>query len=146
MLINFLKKEKGVTLTDIAAAIVIFSIFVGVIGRIYYMIAYNNSMITLDAIATYYVVKIAEEVDRIAYEDVESKTNTELKEMLAARYENESTPWPESLNINMSVTNYNDEDLTKDDIIKKVTIEAQYNIFKDNVQKYTINSIKVKEK
>lgn len=142
------KHGKGVTMMDVAIAIVVLCIFAGTIGRIYYLIAYNNAMIKLDAIATYYVVILAEDIDRISYDEVQNKTNDELKTELINRFRQRNETfevWPDNLRITLTVTNYkNGED--EKDIIKYVNIEAKYNAFGGKEETYEINTLKIKER
>ncbi len=143
------KQKKGVTMMDVAVALIVLTIFAGTIGRLYYMIAYNNAMIRLNAIATYYVVIVAEDMDRIGYDKVESKTNDELKVDLEERYtaRNENfEAWPDNLNITLTVENYDDGNSQKVDIVKKVNIVAKYKVFNNEEEAYAINTLKIKER
>ena len=139
--INF-RKQKGVTLTDIATAVIIFTLFVGTVGNIYYSIAYNNEMIELNALATYYCVKIAEGVHLDEYSTIQDMTNQQLKQ----KYNEEDLPWPDDMNITLSVKNYNDDDATKEDIIKIVTIQAKYKTFDGKEETYEIVETKIRER
>ena len=40
-----LKANKGVTITDVVVAVIILSVFTGVVGNLYYLIAKNNNLI-----------------------------------------------------------------------------------------------------
>ena len=71
----YLKNKKGVTMMDLAIAVTILSVFTGIVGRLYVLIAQNNIIIRQNAIATYYVVRIAEDIDKMTYEEVTNALN-----------------------------------------------------------------------
>ena len=119
MKIKKLKSNRGISIADIVIAMLILCMFVGVIGNLYYQIAFQSDIIRYNAIATYYTVKIAEETDRIPYEEVTNDLNNTLRE----DYE-----IPDSFNITVDVENYNKNDNSKLDIIKIVTIQAEYEV------------------
>lgn len=128
---RLLNKNKGVTMMDIVVAITLLTLFIGVIGELYYIIAVNNAKIRYNAIATYYTVKIVESIDKIAYEDVTNDLNTGLRE----QYD-----YPDFIDISINVENYNEGN-----IIKVVTVNAKYNALgTDN--NYQIKKLKIKEK
>lgn len=130
-----LKQNKGMTMTDVIAAIIILCLFTGIIGNLYYQIVFNSNMIKLNSTAVYYVVKISEEIDKISYEEVTSELANTLKEKYSI---------PDSYVITINVENYNKDDASKEDIIKIVTIKAEYECFKEKRQ-YEIKKLKIKE-
>lgn len=132
---NKLKQNKGALMADAIAAIIILCIFTGVVGNLYYQIALNNNLVLLNANSVYYVVKIAEEIDRISYEDVTNELTNTLKE----KYD-----IPDLYVINIKVENYNKEDSSKEDIIKIITIKSEYECF-NQTGKYEIKKLKIKE-
>ena len=131
-----MKNNRGVTLTDVVIAIIILSLFVGVIGGLFYQIAYNNNLIKYNAVATYYAVKVAEDIDRLAYDDVD---NTAL-----ANYISENYDLPNEFTITVNVVNYNEDDNTREDILKIATIDVQYTCLNENIS-YKLKKLKVKE-
>lgn len=135
MNIKKIKTSNGISMTDVIIAVLILCMFVGVIGNLYYKISYQSHMVRFDAIATYYTVKIAEEIDRISYEEVTNDLNTTLKQTLGI---------PDLINITVDVENYNSSDTSKKDIIKIVTIKAEYEVLNEK-QTYEIKTLKVKE-
>ena len=130
-----LKQNKGMTMTDVIAAIIILCLFTGIIGNLYYQIVFNSNMIKLNSTAVYYVVKISEEIDKISYEEVTRELANTLKEKYSI---------PDSYVITINVENYNKDDPSKEDIIKIVTIKAEYECFKEQKQ-YEIKKRKIKE-
>jgi len=135
MKIKKLKSNKGISMADIAIAITVLCLFVGVIGTLYYKILYQSHIIRYNAVAVYYTVKVAEETDRISYEEVTNDLTNTLKQNFNI---------PDSINITVNVQNYNDTDASKKDIIKIVTIKAEYEVL-NNPQSYEIKKLKIKE-
>lgn len=132
---NKFKQNKGAIMADVIAAIIILCTFTGIVGNLYYQIALNSNIIRLKANSVYYVVKIAEEIDKISYEEV---TN-ELANTLKSKYD-----IPDSYVISIDVENYNKDDISKEDIIKIITIKSEYECF-DQTGKYEIKKLKIKE-
>lgn len=130
-----LKHNKGATMVDVVTAIIILSLFVGVIGNLYYQVILHNNEIKLNAYAVYYVVQIAERIDKIPYEEVTNEFNNNLREEFSI---------PDLYNISIDVINYNENDNSKEDIIKIVTIKAEYECFEEQ-KKYEIQKLKIKE-
>lgn len=130
-----LKKNNGISMMDVILAIIILCIFVGVIGNLYYQIILNNNLIRLNAIAVYYAVKIAEDTDKMTYDEV----NNDLNQNLKTKYD-----IPNLLNITVDVQNYNKNDSTKQDIIKILTINVEYKCFEES-RFYELKKLKIKE-
>ena len=129
------KSNNGVTTMDVAIAIIILSLFVGVIGNFYYQIVKNNNMIRFNTMAVYYAIKIAEDIDKVAYEEV----NDDFKENLNVKY-----GLPENFSATLDIENYNKNDSSKQDIIKKVNITIKYTFLKEE-RNYKIEKLKIKE-
>lgn len=123
-------------MVDVIIAMIVLSLFVGVIGNLYYQIALQSNMVRINSVAVYYVVKIAEDLDRISYEEVRNELNDTIK----ATYQ-----IPDLLTITLNVQNYNENDSSKEDIIKIVTIKAEYQCFEDT-KVYEIKKLKIKER
>lgn len=130
-----LKSNKGISMADVIIAMLILIILSGVIGNILYQIAYDNTALRMNAIATDYAVKVAEYIDKIPYENV---TN----EMQITEINGETII--DKFTVSVEVENYNQDDLAKEDIIKKVTITVNYNILKET-KTYKIQKLKIKE-
>lgn len=130
-----LKQNLGATMTDVVTAIIILCIFTGVVGNLYYQIVLRSNMVRLNATAVYHVVQIAEEIDKMAYEDVTSEITDTLKEKYSI---------PDAYAITINVENYNKDDASKEDIIKIVTIKAEYECLKEK-KEYEIEKLKIKE-
>lgn len=132
---NRLRSSNGMTMTDVIIAIIILCIFAGVVGNLYYQIVLNNNLIRFNAVAVYHVVRIAEDIDKMSYDDVNAEINNNIRENYQI---------PDLFNINLQVDNYNEQDKTKEDIIKIVTITAEYEVFGQKKQ-YEIKKLKIKE-
>lgn len=134
-----LKANKGISMTDIVVAISILMLFVGVIGNLYYQVALQSNMIRLNTIAVYYSIKIAENIDRIAYDNVtnELNNNNTLKD-------NCKIEIIDPFKVTINVENYNKDDSSKKDIIKIVTIRVEYQFFQET-RAYELKKLKIKE-
>lgn len=131
-----IKSNRGVSITDLVIALIILSVFAGVIGNLLYQLAYNNASLRMGAIAVDYAVKEAEYIDKIAYEDVQT-SDEKITQINGEDVIDKFT-------VKLDVENYNDADETKKDIIKKVTITVNYNILKEE-KSYKIEKLKIKE-
>lgn len=129
------KTNRGVTMTDVILAMIILSLFVGVISSLYYKIVYYNNSIRMNAMAVHYAIRIAEDTDKMTYEEVEETLNENIK----ANYD-----LPDSFTANITVKKYNEEDTSKQDIIKIVTIKIDYN-FMNETKSYELKKLKIKE-
>lgn len=136
MKIKNIKSNRGISMVDVVAAILILSMFVGVIGNLYYNILYQSNLIRYNAIAVYYSIKIAEDIDKMAYNEVTEDLNETLKEKYSI---------PDFITMKLYVEDYKKDDPTKQDIIKTVRIEAQYKCFEDT-RTYKISKLKISEK
>ena len=130
-----LKSNKGVTITDVVVAVIILSVFTGVVGNLYYLIAKNNNLIKYNTVAVYNAIKIAEDIDKISYDEVTEDLNTNIKD----RYN-----IPEGFSAQVNVVKYSDEDSTKQDIIKRVNITIKYKFLKED-KTYNLEKLKIKE-
>lgn len=59
------KENKGVTINDLVIAIIIITIFVGVIGSIFYQVVYHAISIKIKAVVTNYAISILEWTDKL---------------------------------------------------------------------------------
>ena len=117
------KQNKGISMPDVVIAISILSLFVGVIGTLYYQIASYTAEIRANAMAVHYAVQIAESTDKMLYEQVNEKLNN-------------------SIDIDYSLPE--GFSATKQDIIKIVIITVNYE-FLGQSKNYTIQKLKIKE-
>ncbi len=129
------RENKGISMADVAIAILILCLFAGTIGSLYYELASYTAEIRSNAMAIHYAVKIAESTDKMLYEEVQESLNQDI---------NNTYSLPENFSANIEVKNYNENDSSKQDIIKilKITINYQF-LGKSRV--YTIQKLKIKE-
>lgn len=130
-----LKQNKALTMTDVVIAIIILCLFTGVVGNLYYQIVLHSNMMRFDSVAIYHVVQIAEKIDKISYEEVTNELNNSLKEEFSI---------PDLYTITIDVQNYNEDDNTKEDVIKIITIKVEYEFMEEN-KKIEIKKLKIKE-
>lgn len=135
MNIKVLKKDNGISLQDIVIAITILCMFVGVVGTLFYQITLNSNLIKVNSIAVHYAVEVAEEVDKLAYDEINENFNI---------YINSKFDLPEILTLTVDVQNYNESDETKEDLIKIVNIKVDYTVL-DETNSYEIKKLKIKE-
>lgn len=130
-----IKANNGVTLMDVVIAMIVLCLFVGIIGNLYYQIVLQNSKIRMNGLAVYYTVKVAEDIDKLPYEQVMNNLNNIVRE----KYE-----IPDVLTVTLDVEDYNASDSNKKDIIKIVTIRAEYSCFGE-YEYYEVQKLKIKE-
>ena len=131
-----IKSNKAMTMADIMIAVFILTMFVGVIGSLYYQIVLNSNLVRMNAFAVYYSIEIAENIDKIAYEQVTDALNATVKSDYAI---------PDDYEVEIQVNPYQKEDATQEeDIIKIVTIKVTYRCL-DETRDYEIKKLKVKE-
>ena len=139
-----MKSNKGVTLYDVIIAIIVLSLFVGVIGTLFYQIVYNNSLIKYNAIATHFAVRVAEDIDKIPYENITSQYLNNYISNETDSDNNKIYNLPDDFNINVDVRNYNENDNSKEDILKIATIEVSYRCMNEDFS-YKLQKLKIKE-
>ncbi len=131
--LNF-KSESGFTMTDLVAALIIFSVFTGIIGTLMYNSFKTNLQTSMADMVANYAIQILEDIDKITYEEV--------KNGMESKYKNKFQI-PSGFNLNIEVSNYN-EGTTKEDLIKKVKLTVTYH-FAGSSNDLVINKLKVKE-
>lgn len=132
---KILKQNNGYSVADLVVAMLILIMFTGVIGSLYYQIVLNNSLVQMNALAVYYAVKVAEEVDKVSYNEVDSTFQNYIKSNYNI---------PESFNILINVENYNKDNTSIKDILKTVTIKVEYTCL-NTTRNYELKKLKVKE-
>lgn len=135
MIKKFFKTNKGISIMDVGIAITLFAVFAGLVGNLYYQIAFNNLRVRYNGIATYNVVRLTEYIDEQPYANIISKTNNELKSML---------DYPDAINISMIVSKYSDNNPGAEDLIKTINITASYEIMGKDYE-FSVEKLKIKE-
>ena len=162
MIKKFFKKNKGISLMDIGISVTLFALFAGIVGELYYQIAFNNLKVRYEGIAVYNAVRLSEYVDLMEYDDVVSMTEAQLKLMKYSQQElsnlgiNSSEDQmvldcPQELiesndfNIEMDVESYeHPEEVSSEDVVKMVTITINYEIMGKQYE-YSVDKLKFKE-
>lgn len=129
------EKNKGAALSDVVIAILIMILFLGILTSGYYNIYKNNISIKREAIATDYAIMILEDIDKMSYEDVTEKLNLDLDNKYNIL---------DDYTVYLNIENYNENDSSKQDIIKIVTLNIQYKDVDDDIN-YTVQKLKIKE-
>ena len=130
-----LKSQKGFTMQDLIIACLILTLFVGLIGTLMYNSYYNNLRAQLSANMTIYSVKILEDIDKISYEDVQTKTGTDYKEQFNI---------PAGYNVEISISNYGDGVENVEDIIKIIKLKISYTL-KGETEEFVVQKLKIKD-
>ena len=102
-----LKSEKGFTIQDLLAGCLILTLFVGIITTLMTYVYKTNLKTQIMAQMTAYAVEILEDVDKISYEEVQTKTAKDYKEQFNI---------PAGFDVIMQISDYgeNTEDVKED--------------------------------
>ena len=131
--LNF-KSNSGFTMTDLVAALIIFSVFTGIIGALMYSSLKINLQTKMAGIAGYYAIQILEDIDKIGYDSVTNDMEEYYKTKLIL---------PPGFDLSIDVLKYN-EGTEKEDLIKIVNLTITYRVA-GNSEKFMIERLKVKE-
>lgn len=131
--LNF-KSNAGFTMTDLVAALIIFSIFTGIIGTLMYTSFKTNLQTKMASAAGNYAIQILEDIDKISYDRVTNGMESSYKSKLGI---------PTGFNLSIEVSNYN-EGTSKEDLIKKVKLTITYE-YAGNSENLIVERLKVKE-
>ena len=124
--------QKGYSLIDVTVAILVITIFTGIIASLFVQISYNSSMIQLQSVAYNYAIRVLELTDRLPYKQVDETLNETIKDTLQIA---------ENFDMQIQVTNYKGEYSAKKDLIKTVNVTVTYSF---QNEKFTINLAKLK--
>ena len=124
--------QSGYSLVDVTVAILVITIFTGIIASLFVQISYNSSMIQLQSVAYNYAIRALELTDRLPYKQVDNTLNETIAETLQVG---------DNFEIAVEVTNYKGEYSSKKDLIKTVNVTVSYSFQNEN---FTINLAKLK--
>ena len=130
-----LKDSKAVTLTDVIIGLAILILFTGILTSGFYQIYRYNANIRLDAVAVNYSISILENIDKLTYDEVTEDLNENI---------NETYEIPEEYRVSLNVEKYNKDNPEKEDIIKIVTLNMEYEGI-GQTKTYTVKKLKIKE-
>ena len=124
--------QRGYSLIDVTVAILVITIFTGIIASLFIQISYNSSMIQLQSVAYNYAIQALELTDKLPYKQVDNTLNETIGE----------TPQiGENFEMTIDVTNYKGEYSSKKDLIKTVNVTVNYSFQNET---FTINLAKLK--
>lgn len=129
-----LKANSGFTMTDLIIALLIFSIFTGLIGTLMYSSVKVNVQTKMAGAAANYAIQILEDIDKMSYEGVTNGMEDYYRTKLLL---------PTGFDLLIEVSNYNDG-TDKEDLIKIVQLTISYKIANSS-EKLRIEKLKVKE-
>lgn len=129
-IVKKLKSNRGVTMQDVIIGMVILTVFAGTIAGSYLAIYKIQAETQMTAVATLYGIQILENIDRIAYEDV----NNEMENTYRQAYD-----ISEKVGLEIQVSQYDDKDT-----LKLVKLTLTYEIA-GNTEELVLEKLKVKE-
>jgi len=161
MAIKKIKESKGFAASDALIAILIITLFTGIIASLLYNIYLSNASLKRMSKANGYIIDVFEYLDKIYYDEVsqnslisyfnkkyyyeeDGSTPKEDAEVMAKDNEtNINTPFKVIINIQ----NYNETEgnAGKLDLVKEITMTVKYKLGKKD-QEITIKRIKAREK
>ena len=131
-----LKKRNGLTGVDTTIAIVIITLFTGLILSLMYNVKYQNYVRACKITSDLYLTQTLENISIVDYDDVESTSSDENSLIIPQL----PTIFSETVN----VEKISDIDSNKEDILKKVTVTISYNIGNRHYEN-TVQRLKIKE-
>ena len=154
---NKLNKNNGFTGMDLSISIIVIIISVSIIATMIYNLYLSGSGIKRNVIATDYAINILETVSAKEYskvtfnstEDDEQLLKKALDELLDPnnRFEsnisnNKYISNVNNFNITVTIEKYSDKFVEKEDYIKIITVQIEYNLGKNNKETLEISTLK----
>jgi len=126
MISKLWKENKGIVVADALIAILIMSIFIGVISTLCYNIYISASFTKRNGIATNYGINIMEYIEKLPYDDVTEYNLVQYINTLEDASIGNDTPY----RIGKNIQNYNETpgNIGKKDLIKIIKVEIKYNL------------------
>ena len=126
------KSESGFTMQDLMIAILIIMLLVGIVASLMYSVYKINAETSLMMEASAYAVELLEDIDKIAYEEVDANLESIYDRSL-----------PAGFNVDLEITNYREEQNLQD-VIKIVKLTISYE-FLGNTSNVSVTKLKIKE-
>lgn len=128
---NQCKQNNGFTTADLAVAVVILMIFVSLIATAFYNYYMSVTQKNRSAMATNCAIDVIEQTKKMNYEEVTQESINRLIENLKNGIEIESGNTifiPQPYEVTAQVEKYNEtqNNTTKQDLIKRLTVTVQY--------------------
>ena len=130
-----IKSENGFTMQDLIIACIIFTIFAGLIGTLMYNVYDTNIRANLTSQMCIFAVQILEDLDKISYEDAQTKTGEEYKKQFSI---------PEGFNIELQFTDYAEDQVNIEDVMKIVDLRITYTLA-GKTEEFSVRRLKIKE-
>lgn len=127
-----LKSEKGFTMQDIIGACIMITIFVGTISALMTYVYKTNMETRLTARMAIYAVEILEDIDKVSYEEAQTKTGEYYRGLFSI---------PEGFDISLEFNDYEDGE---EDLIKIVNLRIAYTL-QGKTNEYEVQKLKIKE-
>lgn len=129
------KSEKGFTMQDLMIAAFIIVILIAIISSMVYSVYRTNLEMDLTARMSMYAVQILEDIDKIAYEEVNSS--------LASKYV-EQFSIPSGFYVEIEVSKYGEDVENIQDVMKIVKLTISYTL-QGETEKFVVQRLKIKE-
>lgn len=153
---RILKEQNGFAASDALIAVLVITLFAGLIATISYNIYLSNSSIKRMSKATSYIVDVFEYVDKSYYDEVtkdslisyfNEKYYQETKPEVKAKSIDETEEINTPFKVEIGVKNYNEQEENTDklDLVKEVTMTVRYKLGNRD-QEITMKHIKSREK
>ena len=127
-----LKSQKGFTMQDLLIASFIITLFVGIIATMMFNVYKLNVKLNSTTQMVTYAVQILEDIDKIAYEDVNAGMENNYINKFSI---------PSGYNLKIDVSKYGEN---LEDVIKIVNLTISYKIL-DETEEFTVQRLKIKE-
>ena len=129
-----LKSDNGFTMMDLIIAIAIFALFAGIVGTLMVTTFKVQSDSQVDEAGTLYAIQIAEYIDKISFDEVESGIGDSLSKKFNI---------PSNFTVTVNVSDYKPTEETLS-LVKEVDINLEYS-FANNPKNIRIHRLKIKE-
>lgn len=127
-----IKSQKGFTMQDLLIASFIITLFVGIIATMMFNVYKLNVKLNSTTQMVTYAVQILEDIDKIAYEDVNAGMENNYINKFSI---------PSGYNLKIDVSKYGEN---LEDVIKIVNLTISYKIL-DETEEFTVQRLKIKE-
>jgi len=144
-MIKKLKDQKGIIVADALIAILIMTIFLGLIITLTYNIYLTANFTKRNSTAVNYGINIIEYIERTDYKDIKENYLIDYVETLGENISagTDETTLTTPYRVILDIQNYNEIEGNerKQDIIKKITVTIKYNLG-DSVKEVTFEKVK----
>lgn len=156
---RILKEQKGFAASDALIAVLIITLFAGLIATISYNIYLANSSIKRMSKANGYIIDLFEYIDKTYYDDVNKENliqyfnnkyyydqdNATVKSGAEAKIQEDTEIVDTPFKITLQLVNYNETETNEDkfDLVKEITMKVEYKVGNKN---QTIEMKKIKQR